>query len=740
MPTSAVPASSSNALPHSSSPSSPSSRLAVLFHPSCLDHRYIRNHDIGTIVERPERLRAVKVGVCGAFARLEEREAARGGERWVTQEQGTEEELGELLGKMSLAPGADEGGKGKGREVKGRGAPFDILETRAVLSLDDPALRLVHPAPNHTPNAVDDAAWLASFASSSSADPSSSPSRITRLSTSPSKSSPSSTSPSPPLSWPEQLTHLCRSTPTALLKAPSFSEIPPHLPQGDLYLSPGSEGAIFGALGAVCEGVDRLVGGEYGRAFVAVRPPGHHCGESNPQGFCFMNNVAVAAAHAHLQHGINRVVILDIDLHHGNGTQELVWRINAEAHRILTERAAAATKTPASSPRKSSPKKAAVSLPTKEDDPLRIMYGSLHDIWSYPCEDANPALVAAASLSLAGAHGQHISNVHLEPYESEEDFHARLYPRYREALLGRAEEFVRMTGKEGASTAEEEERTLVVISAGFDASPHEHPFMSRHSRSIPTSFYRRFALDCLSFASSVAGGKLLAVLEGGYSDLALASGAGALLTGLASPVPATARGDWAEQDEDKWWAEPELKELERACAPPSTQGKGKRSAAPPAPSEPWLARAAELFTLLDDSPPPAPLASRTRQARGREETPPPEPMQLRARKNRMDYASMESGGGGNSTAGVTPAGSPAAGTGGRRAVSGAAKGKKGGSVAAEQLASATLPPLPPPVPAAAGQGGGAPDGGAGGTTAPSLPKVKFTWKQGGFTGGGEPRM
>jgi histone deacetylase HOS3 len=71
------------------------------------------------------------------------------------------------------------------------------------------------------------------------------------------------------------------------------------------------------------------------RAFVVVRPPGHHCGENTPCGFCFVNNVAVGAAHgrwcdlmemynrsvmfptAHLKHGVNRVVILDIDLHHG---------------------------------------------------------------------------------------------------------------------------------------------------------------------------------------------------------------------------------------------------------------------------------------------------------------------------------------------------------------------------------------------------------------------------------------
>jgi histone deacetylase HOS3 len=53
------------------------------------------------------------------------------------------------------------------------------------------------------------------------------------------------------------------------------------------------------------------------RAFVAIRPPGHHCGDDSPSGFCFVNNVVVAAAHAHLKYGVTRAVIFDIDLHHG---------------------------------------------------------------------------------------------------------------------------------------------------------------------------------------------------------------------------------------------------------------------------------------------------------------------------------------------------------------------------------------------------------------------------------------
>lgn len=85
-------------------------------------------------------------------------------------------------------------------------------------------------------------------------------------------------------------------------------------------MCPESIDAIQGALGTVCEAIDRVMDEQnpMKRAFVAIRPPGHHCGEDTPSGFCFVNNVAVAAAHAFLKHKVGRVVIFDIDLHHGN--------------------------------------------------------------------------------------------------------------------------------------------------------------------------------------------------------------------------------------------------------------------------------------------------------------------------------------------------------------------------------------------------------------------------------------
>lgn len=75
------------------------------------------------------------------------------------------------------------------------------------------------------------------------------------------------------------------------------------------------------AVGAVLECVDRIVGGSLDRAFAFVRPPGHHALPARAMGFCFFNNVAIAAAYARGRHGLERVAVVDFDLHHGNGTQ-----------------------------------------------------------------------------------------------------------------------------------------------------------------------------------------------------------------------------------------------------------------------------------------------------------------------------------------------------------------------------------------------------------------------------------
>ncbi len=94
----------------------------------------------------------------------------------------------------------------------------------------------------------------------------------------------------------------------------------------DTVMSAGSAEAALRAAGALVAAVDAVVGGSTGRAFCAVRPPGHHADANRPMGFCLFNNVAVAAAHALHAHGLQRVAIADFDVHHGNGTQDIFER------------------------------------------------------------------------------------------------------------------------------------------------------------------------------------------------------------------------------------------------------------------------------------------------------------------------------------------------------------------------------------------------------------------------------
>ncbi|MGA7731755.1 MAG: histone deacetylase [Chloroflexia bacterium] len=92
----------------------------------------------------------------------------------------------------------------------------------------------------------------------------------------------------------------------------------------DTYISPGSyEAAVLGA-GAAVAAVDSVMGGARS-AFALVRPPGHHALSRSAMGFCLFNNIAVAAQHAVTEHGLSRVLIVDWDIHHGNGTQDYFY-------------------------------------------------------------------------------------------------------------------------------------------------------------------------------------------------------------------------------------------------------------------------------------------------------------------------------------------------------------------------------------------------------------------------------
>ncbi len=91
----------------------------------------------------------------------------------------------------------------------------------------------------------------------------------------------------------------------------------------DTVVGPGSWRAAFRAAGAVVAAVDLVLGGEVDNAFCSVRPPGHHAEIFRALGFCLFNNIAVGAAHALESHGLSRVAVLDFDVHHGNGTEQM---------------------------------------------------------------------------------------------------------------------------------------------------------------------------------------------------------------------------------------------------------------------------------------------------------------------------------------------------------------------------------------------------------------------------------
>ncbi|KAG1716065.1 hypothetical protein ID866_1091 [Astraeus odoratus] len=490
---------------------------AVYLQDECLKHRFIRSKDTSGIVERPERLRAVKIGISAALARIEEARL-----KCNPVEDGVRGEATDV-GGIPQGLEADSLVTQEANVYQTQNTSFTCRRTEAKIDL------LNHPAVKYVHGDINGDVYL------------------------------------------ENLIAWARDSRDNIAK--KGLEIPEGIPPLDLYLCPTSIDAIQGALGAVCEAVDAVLAAgvhppvegsnHCERAFVAVRPPGHHCGEDSPCGFCFVNNVVVGAAHAHLKHNIKRVIILDIDLHHGNGTQSLIWQINEERYRQTLE------------------SEYSLDSPSEKPGP-QIYYGSLHDVLSFPCEDGKPHMVQAASTSIHGAHGQYIENIHLQRYDSNDHFWRELYPEYLN-LLHRAQDFLDSTGGPG-------DDVLIFISCGFDACEHEYPSMSRHNRKVPVSFYHRFTRDTCSLADRYAGGRLVSVLEGGYSDRALISGAMAHICGLTD-LPVVSKGDWVDEN---WWSEGNLTKLEKAT-------KNRKAPRPSLNStqEAWLSRTVEVFTALD---------------------------------------------------------------------------------------------------------------------------------------------
>jgi acetoin utilization deacetylase AcuC-like enzyme len=223
----------------------------------------------------------------------------------------------------------------------------------------------------------------------------------------------------------------------------------------DTQAGPHSYDAALEAAGAVSAAVEEVLDGTLDRAFCVVRPPGHHATSDRAMGFCLFNNVAVAAALA-LERGLDRLAVVDPDVHHGNGTQQIFW-----------------------------------------EDP-RVLYVSSHQFPFYPGTGAldevgeGPGRGFTVNLPMPGGLG-------------DGDF-SRVYREIVEPI-GRAFD-----------------PQLVLVSAGFDA--HEADPLG--GMEVSAAGFAEVMDVCVSLASGSAKGRVVAVLEGGYS-----------LEGLAASTAAT---------------------------------------------------------------------------------------------------------------------------------------------------------------------------------------------------------
>jgi len=351
------------------------------------------------------------------------------------------------------------------------------------------------------------------------------------------------------------------------------------LHEGDLYLCSESLNAFQGALGGVADAVDAIFDDSTrtNRAFVAVRPPGHHCSADYPSGFCWLNNVHIGLEYAAQTHGLTHAAVVDFDLHHGDGSQSITWDRNSKNNiKRLTAR-------PNS------------KLKLGPD----IGYYSLHDINSYPCENGDDEKVQAASLCIENAHGQSIWNVHLQPWKTVEEFWELYESRYK-VLLEKARVFLRQHTARLQAEGKVQPKAAIFISAGFDASEWEGAGMQRHKVNVPTEFYARFTRDMVHLAQDEGtgcDGRVISVLEGGYSDRALCSGVLSHLSGLSrpstSPAPAPAadssfdlehhmlslslqNGTRGPTYDPQWWSEENLTALENKINPPPPPPPGKK--------------------------------------------------------------------------------------------------------------------------------------------------------------------
>ncbi|CCE61196.1 hypothetical protein TPHA_0A01120 [Tetrapisispora phaffii CBS 4417] len=356
--------------------------------------------------------------------------------------------------------------------------------------------------------------------------------------------------------WPNDLIKYCQEADKKLQNGEI--EVPDSWNSGDIYLSSETIKAIEGSIGALELGLDSIFHGPSAehisnRAFVAIRPPGHHCHVSTPSGFCLLNNAQIAIEYAYEKYGVSHAVILDFDLHHGDGTQDICWK-------------RAGFKPDDGNVQDDEDKNEYDDFGKKMADFPKVGYFSMHDINSFPTESgyATKDNIKNASTCVMDAHDLNIWNVHLQTWATEEDFNKLYQTKYR-TLFAKADEFFK-NAKNQMQEMNKPFKGLVVISAGFDASEFEQTSMQRHSVNVPTSFYTTFTKDALKLAQLHCNGKVLSVLEGGYSDKAIASGVFSHLIGLQNQ-------NWIKE----WGSEQVIKEIVRGCKPSWTPYKTKKS-------------------------------------------------------------------------------------------------------------------------------------------------------------------
>jgi acetoin utilization deacetylase AcuC-like enzyme len=237
--------------------------------------------------------------------------------------------------------------------------------------------------------------------------------------------------------------------------APRRGHVP--LDGGDTVMSPGSWDAVMRCVGAACAGVDDVMRGEARNVFCATRPCGHHAEPARAMGFCIFNQAAIAAAHAYEHHGLERVAVVDFDVHHGNGTQAAFYARPG------------------------------------------LFYASSHQSPLYPGTGAR---------SETGV-DHNIVNVPLPAGCDSGLFRTRIEAEMLPALTAFAPQ-------------------LIIVSAGFDA----HRLDPLAGLRLEDDDFGWITSELVRIAGAVCDGRIVSILEGGYSMEGLASGTAAHVRAL----------------------------------------------------------------------------------------------------------------------------------------------------------------------------------------------------------------